>query len=257
VIEALIFDCDGVLADTERDCHLPAFNAAFADLGLAFRWTDAEYGELLSIGGGKERLRTIPARHPEAGFPEPGPALDELVAKIHLAKTERYIGIIEQGVVGRPGVRRLIEEAVSAGVKVAIASTSAEASVRSVLHAVIGQELTERLAGVFAGDIVTAKKPAPDIYLLAVRELDLDPTRVVVVEDSATGATAAAAAGLTHIVTVSAYTAGDAFPDAAVVLSDLGEPDRPASVIRARGGAAFDLATVVSLDTMLREGSNA
>ncbi|MEA2547591.1 MAG: hypothetical protein QOE42_189, partial [Chloroflexota bacterium] len=55
----LIFDCDGVLADTERFGHLPAFNATFRELGLPVEWSDEEYGRLLSIGGGKERMASI------------------------------------------------------------------------------------------------------------------------------------------------------------------------------------------------------
>jgi hypothetical protein len=53
---ALLFDCDGVLADTERDGHRVTFNAAFEAKGLAHRWSVEEYGELLKIGGGKERM---------------------------------------------------------------------------------------------------------------------------------------------------------------------------------------------------------
>ena len=58
---ALILDCDGVLAETELNGHLPAFNRTFADLGLPLRWSQGEYGRLLSVGGGKER--TAPRAH--------------------------------------------------------------------------------------------------------------------------------------------------------------------------------------------------
>jgi len=227
---ALILDCDGVLADTEKDGHLVAFNQVFEESGYPFRWSEDEYAVLLKVGGGKERMRAYLSQHPEhvlAGADH----LDTLLADVHRRKSFDYQQIISSGrIPGRPGVKRLVEEALDGGWRVAIASTSAVSSVEAVAVAVFGQATRERLSGIYGGDIVAAKKPAPDIYLHALRELDLQPNQAVVVEDSESGAKAAAAAGIPHIVTVSHFTAEDPFPDAVTVVDDLGELDHPARV---------------------------
>ncbi len=167
---ALVFDCDGVLADTERDGHLPAFNATFAEFGLPVRWSVEEYGRLLAIGGGKERLATLftPENVERYGLPAAPEEQRELVARWHKAKTARYTAFIGSGVLpARPGIARVAAEADDAGWQLAVASTSAEASVRAVLEHAVGAALGERFE-VFAGDVVPRKKPAPDIYLLAL-----------------------------------------------------------------------------------------
>jgi HAD superfamily hydrolase (TIGR01509 family) len=233
----LIFDCDGVLADTERHGHLPAFNATFEHFGLPVRWSDAEYARLVRIGGGKERMRTLltPAFVEEAKLPEDPALLDEHVARWHRYKTGVYTSIIASGdIPARPGIHRLSAEAAQSGWVLAVASTSAEPAVRSVLEHAVGPQLAQRFA-VFAGDVVPRKKPAPDIYLLAVRRLDADPTTSVVVEDSANGLTAALEAGLTCVVTPSGYTGDEDFTGAALVVSSLGEPgpDGPAATVLA------------------------
>ena len=219
----IIFDCDGVLADTERDGHLVAFNRTFAEFGLSTRWTEDRYRQLLRIGGGKERLMTLTAPSvPGAGLPADDALDEEIVRRLHRRKTEIFIELAEAGQMPpRPGVARTIAAALEAGWAVGVASTSAEASVKAVLRSVVGAQ-SDRVA-VFAGDMVRAKKPAPDIYLLAVAELGADPLDTVVVEDSAVGAAAAAAAGLSHLVTISTFTAGEDFPAAALVVTTLGD----------------------------------
>ncbi len=240
---ALVFDCDGVLADTERDGHLPAFNATFEEFGLPVHWSVEEYGRLLKIGGGKERLATLltPQFVERAGLPTDTEGQAEALARWHRAKTARYTALIASGVLpARPGIARICAEADEAGWLLAVASTSAEPSVRAVLEHAVGPAMAERFS-VFAGDVVPAKKPAPDIYLLAIRELGVEPGEVVVVEDSANGLQAALAAGLTTVVTVSSYTAGEDFTGAALVVSSLGElPDEPATIIANPHGLAID-----------------
>jgi len=225
-VPALVFDCDGVLADTERYGHLPAFNKTFEEFGLPVRWSDAEYAEKVKVGGGKERMRAMltPDFVASAGLPSDPDALDEQVAAWHRRKTEVYTGIIRGGSIPpRAGVRRVAEAARRAGWTLAVASTSAEASVRSVLELAMGPELASRFT-VFAGDVVPRKKPAPDIYTYAVDRLGVEPEDVVVVEDSRNGMLAALGAGLTCAVTVSAYTAEEDFTGAALVVSSLGDP---------------------------------
>ncbi|WP_411112572.1 HAD-IA family hydrolase [Streptomyces sp. 029-5] len=224
---ALLFDCDGVLADTERYGHLPAFNQTFQEFGLPVRWSDSDYAEKVKVGGGKERMKTLltPDFIAATGLPSDADALDEQVARWHRRKTEIYTGIIEGGTVPpRPGVRRIAAEADAAGWTLAVASTSAEPSVRSVLELAAGPELARRFS-VFAGDIVPHKKPAPDIYLYAADRLGLDPAGTLVIEDSRNGLLAARGAGFGCTVTTSAYTAREDFTGAWLVVSSLGDPE--------------------------------
>lgn len=227
---ALVFDCDGVLADTERYGHLPAFNATFGEYGLPVRWTEDEYAERLKVGGGKERMATLFADAElvrTAGLPQDDQQRAELLAQWHRTKTARFKAMVREGrVPARPGVARVIGEALDAGWTVAVASTSAEESVRAVLEQAVGASAAERIP-VFAGDVVPAKKPDPAIYQLAVRTLDLDPSDTLVVEDSRNGLLAATGAGLPCLVTVNGYTEQESFDEAALVVSELGDPGRP------------------------------
>ncbi|MCH5677960.1 HAD-IA family hydrolase [Streptomyces gilvus] len=227
----LLLDCDGVLADTERDGHLVAFNLAFTEFDLPFRWSAEQYGPLLRIGGGKERLRSFLAEHPEWDLGDEH-QVDALIRDLHVRKSALYVDLVESvALPARPGVARLISEALDDGWQVACASTSAVASVEAVLASVVGGDQRRRMAGVFAGDVVPAKKPAPDIYLLAASSIGIDREDIVVVEDSASGAAAAAAAEMAHLVTVSHFTTEDEFPAAATVVDTLGEPGSPARVL--------------------------
>jgi beta-phosphoglucomutase-like phosphatase (HAD superfamily) len=225
-VPALIFDCDGVLADTERFGHLPAFNQTFAEFGLPVQWSEDDYAQKVLVGGGKERIRTLltPEFVAAAGLPTDPAGQDAAVARWHARKTEIYTSIIAAGSIpGRPGIARIAAEAVEGDWRLAVASTSAEPSVRSVLVHAVGPELAERFA-VFAGDVVAHKKPAPDIYLLAVESLGVPTEDVVVIEDSRNGLLAALAAGLTCVVTVSSYTREEDFTGAALVVDSLGDP---------------------------------
>lgn len=249
-VYTLIFDCDGVLADTERHGHLPAFNGAFSELGIPMQWTEEDYAALVRIGGGKERITAALAepRH-EGIFGQDGPP-DDLVLRIHKVKTAIYRALVVDGVMPpRPGVARLIRSALSHGWKVAIASTSAPESVRSVLDSVVGQSLAERIP-IFAGDAVPAKKPAPDIYLLALERLAADAETTIVVEDSAAGMSAAISAGLACIVTPSSYTMDEDFAPATAVVSSLGDADHATTVLADPHHVGFG--DVVDTETLQR-----
>ena len=230
---ALIFDCDGVLADTERYGHLPAFNATFAEVGLAVRWSEEDYARYVLIGGGKERMAALltPELVETEGLPTDPDDQRAMLADWHRRKTARYVALVAAGVMpARPGIARLVGQAAAAGWQLGVASTSAEQSVRAVLEHAVG-----RLAAgfaVFAGDVVANKKPAPDIYLLALDGMGVAAEDCVVVEDSANGLRAALAAGLHTVVTVSTYTAGEDFAGADLVVTSLGDaPDEPAVVL--------------------------
>jgi HAD superfamily hydrolase (TIGR01509 family) len=242
-VPALIFDCDGVLADTERDGHRPAFNQAFAEAGLPWTWSEEEYGERLKIGGGKERIASM--------FPDPD-AEAERIAALHKRKTAIYKEIVRSGrLPGRPGVARVVSEALDAGWTLAVASTSAEESVRAVLEHVVGAETAARFA-VFAGDVVPAKKPDPAIYRLALDELGVAPADAIVVEDSRNGLLAAVGAGLRCVVTLSSYTTGEDMREAVLVVTSLGDPGTPARVVANESAARpGDQVTIADLEACL------
>jgi dihydroxyacetone kinase phosphoprotein-dependent L subunit len=225
--QALIFDCDGVLADTERYGHLPAFNQTFEEFGLPVRWSVAEYREKVRIGGGKERLASLlsPEFVAAAGLSADPARQQAEVAAWHRRKTEIYTGLVASGAVPpRPGIARIVAEALAAGWTLAVASTSAEVSVRATLERAVGAE-NARAVTVFAGDIVAHKKPAPDIYRLALESLGVPAPRAVVVEDSRNGLLAATGAGLACVITINDFTADEDFSEAALVVSSLGDPD--------------------------------
>lgn len=248
----IIFDCDGVLSDTERYGQLPAFNQTFAEFGLPVHWSEEDYAEKLAIGGGKERLASLldDAFVREAGLPaDPDAQLAE-VRRWHRRKTVIYTDLVRSGALpARPGVRRIVDDAVSEGWQLAVASTSAEESVRAVLEHAVGPE-TARHFEIFAGDIVERKKPAPDIYQLAVASMRRTSDDTVVVEDSRNGLLAATAAGLACVVTVNGYTAGENLDEAALVVSSLGDPGgEPTEVVADRCNAG--VSGYVRLDNLL------
>lgn len=231
----LVLDCDGTLSDTERYGHLPAFNATFAGAGLDVVWSEDEYAGKLRTGGGKERMATLltPGFVRAHGLPADPDGQRELLAGWHRTKTAAYVAMADAGKLPpRPGITRLLTAALAAGWQVAVASTSAVVSVQAIVRAAVGPELAERIP-VFAGDVVAAKKPAPDIYTLAVAELHADPARTLAVEDSRNGLRAAAAAGLRCVVTVNGYTRSEDFSEAVLVLSSLGDPDGEAARVLA------------------------
>ena len=221
---ALIFDVDGTLADTERDGHRIAFNRAFAEAGLDWDWDAELYGKLLSVTGGKERIKFY-LREFNRNFQAPDD-LDAFVAGLHAAKTEHYKAMMAEGKIPlRPGVERLIREARKAGVPLAIATTTTVDNVTALLESTLGPESAGWFEQIGAGDIVPRKKPAPDIYTWVLERLGMAAEQVVAFEDSAHGVTSAADAGISRIVvTTNAYTVGQDFSRAAVVLENLEQP---------------------------------
>lgn len=246
---ALIFDVDGTLADTERDGHRVAFNAAFAEAGLDWAWDVARYGRLLAVTGGKERIR----RFIEEEGIRLDPALDPdaFIAGLHRAKTRHYVTLLETGAIPlRPGVARLLREARAAGVRLAIATTTTPENVTALLRNSGCPEMEGWFDVIAAGDVVPRKKPAPDIFTLALEQLGLEARDCVALEDSDNGVQSALAAGLKAlVVTESTYTRGQDFGSAPLVLDSLGEPERPAQIVAGSlGGAEYlDLAALERL----------
>ncbi|WOG99432.1 hypothetical protein DCAR_0518780 [Daucus carota subsp. sativus] len=222
---ALLFDCDGVLVDTEKDGHRISFNDTFAEKELGVTWDVDLYGELLKIGGGKERMT---AYFNKTKWPEKAPKSEEerkdFIASLHKRKTELFMVLIEKKLLPlRPGVAKLIDQAFAKGVKVAVCSTSNEKAVSAIVSFLLGPERAEKIQ-IFAGDVVPRKKPDPAIYNLAASTLEVDPSSCVVVEDSAIGLAAAKAAGMKCIVTKSGYTADEDFLNADAVFDCIGDP---------------------------------
>lgn len=224
-LEAILWDMDGVLADTERDGHRIAFNQVFSEYGLDTVWDVDCYGVLLKVGGGKERMT---AHWNEVGWPEVFANEDdeskrERVQELHMRKTDIFMDMISEGQIPlRPGVLRVVDEAMAADIRMAVCSTSNVNAVFNLVKTLMGPSRAGAF-NIFAGDMVEKKKPAPDIYNMAVEELGLDKSRCVVVEDSGIGLGAAKAAGISCIVTKSNYTAGEDFTGADLIVDELGD----------------------------------
>jgi HAD superfamily hydrolase (TIGR01509 family) len=256
MVSTLIFDCDGVLADTERDGHRVAFNATLREVGLPVEWSEDEYAVKLQIAGGKERMASLltPEFVRANGLPgDPEGQATEL-ARWHKRKTAIYTELVEAGQLPtRPGVRRIIAAAQDAGWKLAVASTSAEPSVHAILERAAGPERAARFNVVLAGDVVEHKKPAPDIYLLALERLGVPAAETIVIEDSRNGLLAATEAGLRCVMTVNGYTEEEDNHEAILVVSSLGDPDGERTRVIANRGAArpADHITLTDLERCL------
>ena len=184
-LAALIFDFDGTIAETERDGHRVAYNRAFTDARAAWTWDVPTYGALLAIAGGKERLTAFLSRErPDIVEPE----RSALVSRLHEAKRHHFDRLASE-LAFRPGVVRLVAEARAAGIRCAIATTAAPSGVDALLRR--DSVFAASFEVIVAGDMVPHKKPAPDIYLLALERLGIDAERAVAFEDSHVGLRAA------------------------------------------------------------------
>jgi HAD superfamily hydrolase (TIGR01509 family) len=221
VMKAIIFDCDGVLADTERDGHRVAFNKAFAKKGYAVEWGVELYGELLEVSGGKERMKHYFEGY---GWPRDIEDKDASIKELHKLKTDFFMQIIESGELPlRAGVARIVDEAIAADVTLAVCSTSHERAVNLVVEKLLGPERKARFSAILAGDVVSKKKPDPEIYNLASERLGLEPSECVVIEDNRNGLLSAKAAGMYCVITTNGYTKDEDFTEADLVVSELGD----------------------------------
>jgi HAD superfamily hydrolase (TIGR01509 family) len=246
-LQALIFDVDGTIAETELDGHLTAFNHAFEKLGLPVIWGVEEYAELLRVGGGKERLAHYLDNHPLHDLRDVPEDRQELIARIHHLKTQHYRRIVDSGKLPlRTGVKRLIAEAEEAGVRIAIATTSSQEAVSALLSNTFGADFRRHFHCIAAGDVVARKKPAPDIYRYVLQQLRVDADSAVAIEDSEPGLRAALQAGLTTVVTPSGFTRDQDFSGAAAVVDQLGDPGTECR----QDSGCVELVPMVTLDNL-------
>lgn len=215
---ALIFDVDGTLAETE-EVHRQAFNEAFARAGMDWRWEQAVYRELLRVAGGKERIRAF-----DQARKSPQPLSDADIAALHRIKTACFAELLEKvGCPLRPGVNALISAARARGQRLAIATTTSRANIDALLSAVLGGNWSDIFEVIVAGDEVSRKKPAPDVYLEALSRLQLSGSDCLAIEDSANGLIAAVQAEIPVLITRSLYFQDDDFTAALLVLDSLTE----------------------------------
>lgn len=231
-LQALLWDVDGTLADTERDGHRVAFNRAFSESGLDWHWDVELYGKLLKVTGGKERIRYYLDDF-NSGWKRPAD-LEDFIAGLHRRKSEIFVSLMADGAIPlRPGVRRLIKEAMDEGIRLAIVTTTTPANVEALLKQHFpssGKPVFELIA---AGDVVPHKKPAPDIYRWALDKLQLEADQCVAIEDSHNGLQAALGGAIESVVvTLNDYTAMEDFKGAILVVDQLGEPGKPCRMLQ-------------------------
>ncbi len=236
------------MADTERDGHRVAFNRAFEEKGLGWHWDVGLYGELLKVTGGKERIAYF-IDHFLSDADQCGNKI--LISDLHHSKTQHYQRLLRSSKIPlRAGVRRLILEARDKHIRLAIATTTTPENVSALIESTLGGSVNDWFDVIAAGDAVPVKKPAPDIYHLALARLGLSSEQCVAVEDSSNGLRAAMEAGLCTAVTVNSYTMGEDFTGAALVLDGLGEPAQACEVLA--GGMKGDYLAVDTLSKLLR-----
>ena len=227
-LEAVIFDVDGTLAETERHGHRVAFNRALEQKGFEDRWSDEMYRDLVKTTGGVRRLTHYFVDY--KGW-DPDEA-EALARELHKIKTGLFVDVVRAGEVpARIGVLRFIKEIQEAGTPVAVATTGTASWVHPLLDHLRAQGGLAPFAAIVTGDLVENLKPAPDAFLLAFEQLRLTPSQTVIVEDSRNGVRAAKAAGSPCLAVQGEYARPDELDGADLVVDEFGDPDRPLNVI--------------------------
>lgn len=246
-IKAVFFDQDGVIIDTERDGHRVAFNQTFKDFGFDFEWGVDYYHELLQIAGGKERMK----HHLNTkGFgKEHDPdQIDDLIQRMHKHKTEAFVELIESGHLPlRPGIKRFMKEINEKGLIMGVCTTSNEKAANAVAKGVLADI---KFDFILAGDIVSKKKPDPEIYNLALQKSGLKPEECLVIEDSRNGVLAARAAEMFVVATTNPYTEKEDLSDAHIIVTCLGDPDGETGILK-QGGEGLQYDGILHLEQLM------
>ncbi|WP_298334919.1 HAD family hydrolase [Ferrimicrobium sp.] len=246
-LEAVFFDVDGTIAETERGGHRVAYNSAFRELGYPVDWDPQLYGELLAIMGGKERIRFYWSQHPELGT-----LSDAQVEQIHDVKARYFRELVDEGGIElRVGVRRLLDELASRRIPISIASTITFEGLDALLRRSLGDDWQDRFQHLGIGDIVPRKKPDPGIYLWLLERHRAAAHHVVTLEDTRAGLLASVGAGIPTLITPSDYTQDQDFSEAACVASSLGDPGEPAHWRLASGAEGSGLIDVEFLEKLV------
>jgi HAD superfamily hydrolase (TIGR01509 family) len=223
MLKALIWDVDGTIAETERDGHRVAFNGAFEEAGLPWRWSAEGYGALLQVTGGRQRiLHDMDSR---ADAPVDPTERDALARRLHARKNVLYAERVAAGLLSpRPGVLRLMEEAQAAGVLLGVATTTSTSNVQALFTSLFGSEWPGLFAAVVCAEDAPQLKPHPQVYQLALQRLGIAAHEAFALEDSPNGLAAARAAGIACGITRGAYFLHASYPGAAWVQADLDTP---------------------------------
>lgn len=223
MLRALIWDVDGTVAETERDGHRIAFNRAFAEAGLPWHWDVTDYGPLLEVTGGRERILAYLAGRDDVALQAAD--REALARRLHPRKNAFYAEQVACGEIGaRPGVRRLMQQCRDEGVALAIATTTSRANVDALFVSLLGADWEKAFGAVVCAEDAPHKKPHPQAYELALQRLGVAADEAFALEDSPNGLAAARAAGIRCGITRSAYFAQARFDGAAWVRDDLDAP---------------------------------
>jgi len=246
-IKAIFFDQDGVIIDTEKDGHRIAFNKTFKEFGYDFQWSVQKYHDLLHISGGKERMRHY--FQEEGLFSDMSPGnLVEHIKTLHKRKTEIFINLIESGKLPlRAGIKRFMQEGMAAGLTLGVCTTANERSANAIAKGMLSDIQFEF---VLAGDVVSKKKPDPEIYLLALERTGFKPESCAVIEDSHNGVLAAKRAGVNIVATTNIYTENEDLTDADIVVTRLGDQEKKGELKSAKKKLVFD--GILHVDQLLK-----
>jgi len=206
-IEAILWDVDGTLAETERDGHRLAFNQAFQTAQVPWQWDEHHYGALLAVAGGRERLLH------DMQFQEYAPIelkdREQLAERLHRLKNELYADIVAQGHLRlRAGVRELIEECIRERVRMGIVTTTSRCNVDALLSSQLGERWEAMFSVIVCAEHAPKKKPDPLSYFLALQALQIPAAAALAIEDAPAGIAAAQAARVAVILTRSHYFSG-------------------------------------------------